>query len=124
MCKSFVYFCAFGFIQGLQGTEKPDGDPERSGLAIWALVSSLYCIANMKLKLFSLGISVANPGYLSRIRVFFSSRIQGQKDSGSASKNFSDFNPINYFFLCSRKNDLGCSSWIRIRIVFPSRIQG
>ncbi len=41
-------------------------------------------------------ISVPEPGCLSRIRIF-PSRIQGQKYSGSASKNLSILNPKNYF---------------------------
>jgi len=60
--------------------------------------------------------SVANPGCLSRIRIF-PSRIgsRAKKDSGSASKNIS----ILTLKLClsSRKYDLGCSS--RIRILIP-----
>jgi hypothetical protein len=50
------------------------------------------------------------PGCLSRIRNF-PSRIPDRKDPGSgfASKNFRIFNPKS-----SRKNDLGCSSQIRI----------
>jgi hypothetical protein len=60
-------------------------------------------------------LSVADPGCLSRIRIF-PSRIQGQKIpdlvSGSASKNLSIFNPKNCFQALG--NDPGCSSWIRI----------
>jgi hypothetical protein len=55
-------------------------------------------------------------GWLSRIRIF-PSRIQGQKDFGSASRNLSIFSSKNCF-LSSRKYDPGCSSRIRILILF------
>jgi hypothetical protein len=57
---------------------------------------------------------------------FFPSRVQGQKDPGSASKNLIILTQkINCFYLSS---DQGCSSRtgsrIRILIFYPSRIQG
>ncbi len=54
--------------------------------------------------------SVADPGRLSRIRIF-SSPIPGQKDSGSRIKEFL----TQKLFLISRKYDPECSSWNRIR---------
>ncbi len=72
---------------------------------------------------------VANPGCLSRIRIFPSlipdpgSQIQGQKDSGSgsAAKNLNIFNPKNCFKALG-KNCPGYHSWIGILIFYPSRI--
>jgi hypothetical protein len=69
--------------------------------------------------------SVADPGCLSRIRIF-PSRIPGQKDSGSASKNLS----ILAQKIVSKlsENNLGCSSRIKIQIFnhpgSGTRIQG
>ncbi len=73
--------------------------------------------------------SVADPGCLSRIRIFFrpGSRIQVQKDSQirSGIKEFKYFNPKK-MFLSSRKYRMfrdvhpGSGSWI----FYPSRIQG
>jgi hypothetical protein len=53
---------------------------------------------------------------------FFPSRIQGQKDSKSASKNLCIL--TQKLFQSSRKCDPGCSSRIRILIFYPSRIPG
>jgi hypothetical protein len=60
-----------------------------------------------------------------RIRdVYPRSRIKGQKDSGSRIriKEFKYFLPKK-LFLSFRKYDPGCSSQIRILIVYPSQIQ-
>jgi hypothetical protein len=77
--------------------------------------------------------SVADPGCLSRIRIFLS-RIQGQKDSirGFTSKNFSlsIFNPKNCFESLGnmiRDDHPGSGSRIRILIFFThpgSRVPG
>jgi hypothetical protein len=68
-------------------------------------------------------ITVADRGCSSRIQSF-PSRIQGQKDPGSASNNLSTLTKTS--FLSSRNYDPNCSSRIRIRIwiFYPSRIQG
>ncbi len=63
-----------------------------------------------------------DPGCLSRIRIFFPSRIQGQKDSRIRIKEFKYFNLK--FFLSSRKYDPGCSSRTRTLNFYPSRIAG
>jgi hypothetical protein len=64
--------------------------------------------------------SVADPGCLSRIRIF-PSWIQGRKDSGSRIRirinEFKYFNPK--LFLGSRKYDPECSSRIHILIFIP-----
>jgi hypothetical protein len=53
--------------------------------------------------------SIADP--ITRIRIF-PSRVQGQKDLGSASKNLSIFNPKK-LFVSSWKYGPGCSSRIQ-----------
>jgi hypothetical protein len=58
--------------------------------------------------------SVADPGCLSRIRLF------SIPDPGSASKNLSILTPKKWF-LSSRKYDPGCSSRIRMLTFYPSR---
>jgi hypothetical protein len=67
-------------------------------------------------------VSVADPGCLSRIRLF-SIPDPNCLHPGSASKNLSILTPKKWF-LSSRKYDLGCSSGSRIRMLTfcPSRI--
>jgi hypothetical protein len=71
-------------------------------------------------------ISVADPGYLSRIRIFLS-RIPDPNVFHPRSririKEFKYFNPKKWF-TSSRKYDPGCSSRIWILIFYPSRIPG
>jgi hypothetical protein len=72
--------------------------------------------------------SVADPGCLSRIRLF-SIPDPNCLHPGSRIriKEFKYFNPPKKpkkWFLSSRKYDTGCSSRIRMLIFYPSRIQG
>ncbi len=69
-------------------------------------------------------LSVADPGCLSRFRIL-PSRIQGPKDSGSASKNLgsSNYNTKNCFEALGKIIwDVHRGSMIRIRIFSPSLI--
>jgi hypothetical protein len=70
-------------------------------------------------------VSVADSGCLSRIRIFFLSRIRSFPipDRGSASKNLSIFTQ-KQMVLSSRKYDPCRSSRSWILTFYPSRIQG
>ena len=74
--------------------------------------------------------SVADPGCLSRIRIFSipdpGSRVKKIPGSGSASKNLSILTQKMFlsWVVSSGKYDPGCSSRIRILNFYQSRIQG
>jgi hypothetical protein len=115
--------CGSGMIIPDPNFSIPDPGSKRDQVATTSSTSSANdsrTFANKK-KL-SFVSSVADPGCLSRIRIFPSR--MGQKDSGSRIPQRIKYFQPKKLFLSSQKYDPGCSSRIRVLIFFHPGSRG